>query len=129
MKIVFYAFLLFLLAAGCKNETVNPRSGLFGKWELRAQSGGWVMTKTYPPGNGNVLRFNQDSTFAFYKGAQLTIQGTFQVVTKGSTGTNEKTTFIYYNHTATGDIFELKKDTLVIGTSIADGPSSVYVRL
>jgi hypothetical protein len=109
---------IFLIAAGCKKSgTVGPKSNIiFGKWELRSQIGGWVTTITYQPGNGNILKLNSDYTYIFYKQSQITTQGTFQIVKK-----NHALDSIYYNH-ANGDVIQLKNDTLIIGTSIADGP-------
>jgi hypothetical protein len=84
--------------------------------------------RSFAPGNGNMIQFNADSTYKFYRGFSVTGQGTFHITEKTFTMTPEKFNYIYYDHDTTGDLLQLKNDTLTIGSSAADGLSSIYVK-
>lgn len=135
MKKLLFTACLAMITAGCKKESqtthVNSRAGnkaLFAKWELRRTSGGLQPDVLYLPGNGNGIQFNADSTYAFYTGGTVSKQGTFHIAENSFAMTPEKFEFIYYDHSNSGDIITLKSDTLIIGTSAADGIESLYIK-
>lgn len=136
IKIFTIAALLLFAAAGCKKDinssstlrtSKNVTTELFSKWELRIQRGGMVPDVNFAPGNGNIKQFNADGTYKFYENGAVTAQGTFEIKV-GSNSDNESLKYIYYDHATTGEIFEIRDNTLTLGTSAADGPSYVYAK-
>jgi hypothetical protein len=134
MKVFLFIFCIAVIVISCKKESQGPKiknitnSALFAKWELRYQNGGLMPQKAFAPGNGNIIQFNADSTYKFYQGFSVTGQGTFHIIEKSFTTVPEKLNFIYYDHSSIGDLIALKNDTLTIGSSAADGLSSIYIK-
>ncbi|HVW97672.1 MAG TPA: hypothetical protein VHA56_16985 [Mucilaginibacter sp.] len=131
MRKQLFFILLAMAFVSCKKENIHADvktdSSLFAKWELRQTDGGLQPSVVYTPGNGNIVQLSSDSTYKFFTGGSVSKQGTFHVEEKSyPTGSFS---FIYYDHAENGDVFFMKNDSLVIGTSAADGLSSVYVRL
>jgi hypothetical protein len=125
-----YISILFILAAaaGCKKDTqTQVATGLTGKWELTQEVGGFAPTKIYTPGTGNSLQFSADSTFVQYQNAKVVRQGSYSVVKNGITFAGTTFDALYVNHKL-WDMMQLKTDTLVIGSSAADGLEDTYVR-
>ena len=131
MKAITVLFLFIsIFALACHKDHVVRGAGstsLFGKWELRNRSSS-IPSVSYPPGNGNIAQFNQDSTYAFYNKSTTSSQGTFHIVMKNLVSGVNNYDSIYYKPSNTGDLIQLRNDTLIIGTSIADGLTSLYVR-
>jgi hypothetical protein len=122
------AVLLLGITACNKGEPVTP--GLFGKWELRRQSGGLLgLDTTYKVGNGTMYQFKSDSTYLYYVKHQLTSRGTFRIKALNVPGINSVTR-IYFDHdTAYGEPFVYTGTTIIIGTSAADGIESEYDKI
>lgn len=58
---VFLALLFGLFFFSCKKNSpqININEALIGSWELRQTYGGLAGTTTnYPPGNGNIIKFD-----------------------------------------------------------------------
>ncbi|HEY8929221.1 MAG TPA: hypothetical protein VIM55_08530 [Mucilaginibacter sp.] len=135
IKIFTLAALVVLAIAGCKKDlnpttirtSKNVTSELISKWELRIQRGGMVPDVNFAPGNGNIKQFNADGTYKFYENGAVTAQGTFEIK-MSSNSDNESLKYIYYDHATTGEIFDIRDNTLTLGTSAADGPSYVYAK-
>ena len=135
MKRIAFVLFVAVIAAGCGKDKIVKKTipatstALFAKWELWYQDGGLQPGVSFAPGNGNIVQFNADSTYVFYQKGIITKQGTFHVQENSySLGINGKVDYIYYDHNATGEVLQLKKDTLIIGTNIADGLASIYLK-
>ena len=128
-NILLITFVICSFFVGCKKTTdVALSSVVFGTWELRTQYGGVVGILQFPPGSGNTLQFNKDSTFAQYSSFMLTNHGTFHVIKNAYTILQIKYDGIYYNNSSNGQaLMQGLKDSLVIG-SVTSALSAVYVR-
>ena len=61
-------------------KDIDTRKALVGTWELRETSGGMIPGATnYPPGNGNVLKFTED-TYIISKNGQVVKSGKYLLV-------------------------------------------------
>jgi hypothetical protein len=87
-KAIMKAILLVASLACCllackKSEPIS--SGIFGKWELRRQYGGFIIPpdSMYKPGNGNILQFNRDSTYKKYIRGKLSHEGIYRIRKNG----------------------------------------------
>lgn len=110
-----------------KTKTV-ANSPLFVKWELRIERGGLQPDRNFATGNGNIVQFNADSTYAFYIDGAVIKQVTFHITTKIYAQGPEKLDLIYYDNNTNGEVIDVQNDMLTLGTSIADGPSYVYAK-
>ncbi len=134
MKVFLVVFFAALIAVACKKESTGAKmknsanNSLFARWELRVLRGGLQPYTNFAPGNGNMLQFNADSTYAFYQNNNITSQGTFHIVPNAFVQGPEPPDLIYYDHNTSGEVLFLKNDTLTIGSSAPDGPSYVYVK-
>ncbi len=124
-------FILIIAAACCmlackKSETVSP--GLFGKWELRRSVGSIAgYDSTYKAGNGTIMQFKSDSTFAYYIKGKLTSQGTFHIKTFiPPSGPYQE---IVYNNNTSGPPFNMQGTQLTIGEDFDDGVASSYQKI
>jgi hypothetical protein len=114
----------------CKKEktitTVSP--GLYGTWELRSIVGGWGHKEIIAPGKGEQYQFNTGDTYLKIKDAKIEKQGAFKITYDG-----ESNGFKYGLITLTNpdytDAFSIKADTIYIGSSAADGPSYLYIKI
>jgi hypothetical protein len=128
--------LVFCVAGtmGCKKDKkVTPPvnlgdAALFSKWELRNQSGGLRPDVNYAPGNGNILQFNQDSTYTFFIGNAVFQHGVFHINEKTSMTEPDKFKYIYYDKETAGYPLVIRHDTLIIGNNAADGIESMYIK-
>ncbi|MBB5396215.1 hypothetical protein [Mucilaginibacter sp. AK015] len=129
MKKILFCVAILACLASCKKEKTALSPGLFGKWELRSKSGGFSGTVGYyPPGNGDIYQFNSDSTYSKIDSNKVTSAGKFHIkitnIEQGYKQGNIEFVDIDYK-----DAFAMKKDTIYIGTSIADGIRSVYAKI
>ncbi|MFL5746439.1 MAG: hypothetical protein ACJ751_17310 [Niastella sp.] len=62
----------------CKKDKNNndPKNDLKSTWELAEYGTSWMPNQTYEPGNGNLLRFNDD-TFIKYDKDKVLEQGKY----------------------------------------------------
>jgi hypothetical protein len=126
-KALLLAAVVVAFASCTKDGIVNP--GFFGKYELRASYGGLIGAyNTYEPGNGNIFQFNSDSTYVRYVDNKLESKGNFHLRIYG-TEDNAKFGSIYFDNTEYSEAFRIKADTITIGTTIADGIASNYVKI
>jgi hypothetical protein len=130
MKKPLFIVLILLIVLGCKKEKKTlPTPGLFGTWELRHGYGGIAgISVAYPPGNGQKIQFNADSTFKMFQQLNITNQGTFSIVKNGITVGQSKFDAIYFDHNTAGQIIEIKSDTLSMWNDFPDAMTSVYVK-
>jgi len=73
---------LLLVCFSCKKPTpyIQPNTGsLTGTWELTESYGGGSISKAYPPGNNNIIRFT-DSTYQNYANGVLLKSGLYTIV-------------------------------------------------
>ena len=84
--IVMLALLLTTLFACKKNKDNNDdlKKDLVSVWELAEASSAMTPVKTYDPGNGNILRINNNATYAYFKDSQVVEQGNYSVVADDS---------------------------------------------
>jgi len=123
--------LLLLIVAACttackKDKQITP--GMFGTWELRSVDGGWGTAETYPAGSSTKYQFKSDSTYVKYKGNVMENQGKFSIRILGKERGFDYGTIKFTQPDYT-DAFQIKKDTIYIGTSIADGPTYQYIKI
>jgi hypothetical protein len=82
---IIVAYLCILLISfGCKKDNlekpVNYKIAVQGSWELRTTSAAMIPgAQAYPPGNGNVLKFN-NSRYEKYVNGALTQSGHFAII-------------------------------------------------
>lgn len=134
-------FLLICLSAiilslnSCKKSGGNNNQSLPGSWELRYLEGGYILsiqTGSYPPGNGNIYKFT-DNSYWHYSGGQLIDSGGYRI-TKDTISPFQKNmdmlTFINVN-TPRSVFFEFSNNNLTIYSGIiaADGTIGTYSRL
>jgi hypothetical protein len=140
MRIVKVFLVVFCLAAvsmSCKKDSQSTtrdkiksaaNSPFFGKWELRITRGGLQPDVNFAAGNGHIVQFNADSTYAFYTAGAVTKQGSFHIATLSYAQGTQKAYLIYYDSSPNGEVIDVQDDMLTLGTSIADGPSYVYAK-
>jgi len=130
MKNLLLIIFALVIIAGCKKaeKVVLPR-GIIGTWELRTIYGIGVLN--FPPGNGNTLQFNQDSTYISSQPPNANTNGVFHVVKNGITLGQTKYDELYYNNSKPGQIMELQNDTLALAPPIqgADVGAAVFIRI
>jgi hypothetical protein len=126
--------LLALIAACCllackKGAMVSP--GLFGKWELRHSYGGLAgFDSVYKAGNGNIYQLNSDSTYKHFAKNKLDRQGNFHIKMFNNPNQNSISLYmIYFDNDTYGDAFNMKNDTITIGTTVTDGIASDYKKI
>jgi len=126
MKKILLPIVVLALAA-CKKNQQAPAVSLTGKWELRETLGGFK-DSTYAAGNGTIIQFNSNYTYQhFTKGIQDD-QGTYQYKKNGITFSGAKYDELILNYTY-GQPVTLNGNKLSIGTSVADGPQSDFVKI
>jgi hypothetical protein len=124
--------LLFILVAfslvSCKkNEPISP--GLFGKWELRRKYGGLAgMDSIYKAGNGDIVQFNSDSTYAHYVKRKLANTGVFHIRVLNTPGINAVDE-IYFDNTDYGSRFTINGTKMTIGEDFDDGIAADYEKI
>lgn len=128
MKKIILLLAIVAGLASCKKDQTEVNSGLFGTWELRGISGGWGIAQVYTPGNGNKYEFTIDSSYVRYKNNAIENQGKFSLNIIGKERGFDYGS-IKFTQPAYSDAFQIKKDTMYIGTNIADGPSFLYVKI
>ncbi len=67
-----------VLIAGCRKITAVPNAGLSGTWELTRIEAN--LTQNYPAGNGNLLKFSDDSSYQMYTNGTLLKSGRFSII-------------------------------------------------
>ncbi|MEO6630913.1 MAG: hypothetical protein ABIN13_04295 [Mucilaginibacter sp.] len=136
MRVFLFVCCLALVAVGCKKDLQGTRvkikaaanSALFGKWELRITRGGLQPDVNFAAGNGHIVQFNADSTYAFYTAGAVTKQGSFHIATLSYAQGTQKAYLVYYDSSPNGEVIDVQNDMLTLGTSIADGPSYIYAK-
>jgi hypothetical protein len=127
MKKILLLIVITSGLAACKKGQVEQPSGLTGKWELRETLGGFK-DSTYAAGNGTILQFNSNNTYKhFTKGIQDD-QGTYQYKKAGITFSGYKYDELILNYTY-GQPVTLNGNKLSIGTAVADGPQSNFIKV
>lgn len=131
MKIFTLAALVAVCMLACKKpQPLSPY--LFGKWEVRRTYGGFIIPSdsTYKPGNGNIMQFNSDSTYAAYQHNNLVSKGVFHVTTnafKNGTTTYDE---IYFDNDSTGrSLIILSGDILTLKPLIPDISLTDYQKI
>jgi len=124
---LLFIVILFSLISCKKSEPVSP--GLFGKWELRRKYGGFAgMDSIYKAGNGYIIQFNRDSTYASYVKSKLIYSGNFHIriiyIPDGN-GVSE----IYFNDTDYGSRFTINGTKMTIGEDFDDGIAADYEKI
>src|SRR5437588_10132955 len=78
-KILLVIVVCFGMLACKKSASVS--AGIFGKWELRRQYGGYGgFDSTYRGSNGRIYQFNRDSTYKKLSNGKLIMQGVFHIL-------------------------------------------------
>jgi len=133
-KTTFTSLLLLLVVTACfttcKKENNASSSPLFCKWEVRrVNSGSFArFDSTYKAGNGNIYKFNSDSTFTQYAAGKVILTGSFHIrIDSGSTQNFEG--FFRLNNDVYGNYISLYNNILIIGTTAADGNATIYNKI
>jgi hypothetical protein len=125
-------FLLLMIAAcflGCKkSEPITP--GLFGKWELRKQTGGIAgIDSSYKAGNGDIIQFNSDSTFKHYIKGKLDLQGIFHYKKNGYVLGQAVYDELDFNDSGFPNAVTVNGDKMTIGLDFDDGIAAQYQKI
>ena len=124
---LLFILVVFSLVSCKKNEAVSP--GLFGKWELRRKYGGLAgMDSIYNAGNGDIVQFNSDSTYAHYVKRKLANTGVFHIKVLYIPDGNGVTE-IYFGNTEYGSQFTLNGTKMTIGEDFDDGIATDYEKI
>jgi len=67
-----------LLVTACRKSTAVTNAGLSGTWELTRIEAN--LTQNYPAGNGNLLKFSDDSSYQKYTNGTLSKSGKFSII-------------------------------------------------
>jgi len=114
--------------AACKKEKTTTNANVFGKWELRAIQGSLPTPLLKNPGNGDIYRFNSDSTYVRYIDNKVQSQGKFSIKITEVRDTI-KFGSINLTNPAYQDAWSQTPNTIAIGTSALDGPTYIYRRI
>ncbi|MDQ3292186.1 MAG: hypothetical protein M3Q05_12945 [Bacteroidota bacterium] len=130
-KLILLLVLLNLTCIlGCRKEKID--NTLTGRWELRSTAGGYNMPHTYTPGNGTILKFEDDKYYRYSNG-QLVKSGTYTLVEGRSFDNRRMNQIIYDGDTSFPTKFlEIRKGKLIIylGAHISlDGAVVQYEKL
>jgi hypothetical protein len=118
---------ILTIVSACEKD--GEGTSVIGKWELRHQGGGWGVDTSFAPGNGNTIEFNAASRFTQMR-VDTTLTGQYSIKAETDSIGYRNGTLIYPNPLYPfTEPLRLKHDTLYIGTSIADGIVSQYVKL
>ena len=83
--ILFFLTALVCVSPGCKK--VSEGDSLIGAWELRQSTGGMTPAVSYSPGNGNILKFT-DNSYELYTNSQFTRSGSYTLQFDNTAQTN-----------------------------------------
>ena len=135
IRLFLFVFCAAIISTGCKKDLKTTaklkaaaNSPLFAKWELRIERGGLQPDRNFAAGNGNIVHFNADSTYAYYIDDAVTKHGTFHIATQVYAQGPEKFDLIYFDKSNDGEMIVVENDKLTLGTSAADGPSYIYAK-
>ena len=129
--IICLVSLLFVFSACRKNGKCSDDQSegkLNGTWELRSVVGGFSGGKTYPDGNGNIIKF-EGSTYTRYTNGQQYSQGSF-TISKEIFPENNKVMDKLKSLDGAEVFVEITSNILTIyhGSIAADGTRSTYAR-
>ena len=128
MKYLLFIAVITCYVTGCKKDG-QVSTDITGTWELRNYSGTIAgVNKNYPKGNGSLMQFNADGSYASFVNFQPNIQGKYRIVKDAVQWAGQTYDGIYYNDNSNVDFMLLKADTLTIGNTFPDGVTQVYVR-
>jgi hypothetical protein len=139
MKKLFTLMLISVatLSLSCKKEketTITPKD-LLGSWEMRSFVGGYqdvsVPPMTYPPGNGNILRFTETNYEKLSKG-RPSVTGTYELKLEKFQAGKLMSRIIYDGKTDDTEQFvEIVDGKLKVyfGIIAADGTESLYQKI
>lgn len=117
----------FGMLACKKSASISP--GIFGKWELRRQYGGFGgFDSTYKAGNGRIYQFNRDSSYKKLSNGKLIMQGVFHIL-KINYPSGSSSLEIRFDNNLYGELFTLNGTKLTIGTTATDGIAMDYVKI
>ena len=135
IRLFLFVFCAAIMSTGCKKGLqataklkAAANSPLFAKWELRIERGGLQPDRNFAAGNGNIVQFNADSTYAYYIDDAVTKRGTFHITTQTYAQGPVKLDLIYFDKSNDGEVIVVENDQLTLGTSAADGPSYIYAK-
>jgi len=133
MKNKITIVLIVCIIGGCKKDPVALNSQLQGTWELVKSYSGWGGVQEYSSGNGNTLKFSENSFVRNIKTTDTTfaISGTFSVYTGKPCEYASEQTLIKFNHDEISSSVSILNGELTIGTTecVADGGSSTYKKI
>ncbi|RWY49495.1 hypothetical protein [Mucilaginibacter gilvus] len=108
-----------------KNAQVTP--GLFGRWELAYVHGGLAPARAIT-NSGNMYQFNSDSTYVKYLENKVTASGKFSIKITEIRDTL-KFGRITFTNPDYSDAWTETPQSIITGTSAADGPSYQYFKV
>jgi len=135
---------LLLIAVGCK-KSASPDSQLYGNWKLKVYSAGFAGGFQPGPDSVYILSIQGDHGFTSKINADLLAVGAY-TITDVKIGDYQSPAIAFNNLPGPGGPcnclylpgvilagmtlpYQLNKDTLILGTSILDGPVYQYVRV
>lgn len=117
-----------------KNNLIS--NGIVGTWELKEAQNGMIPSKSYPPGNGDILQFT-DSIYKRFNNGILIKTGHYKIVADSSvmaavgldipTGQFTNRMIFDNDHASDKTFIEIKNNrlTLLSGFFPADGGSRI----
>ena len=129
MKKYFLILAIAFVVLACKKDKTVVNTSVFGKWELRAKSGGFTgATTKYAAGNGDIYQFNNDSTYTWTEKDRLLGSGKFHISITGKEKNMQYGT-IKFDGIDENEMFTFKTDTISVGSMIAEAMISTYVKV
>lgn len=124
------SFGLLFFITSCKKKTIEPtEADLNGTWELRYLAGIQVagMDPNYKPGNGNLLKFNQES-YERYDSGKLVDSGKFTIKPDVTTVSSSQTNYSILLKNQTKLYLNLSAKKLIVfdGIIASDGTEATY---
>ncbi|MBG9376349.1 hypothetical protein I5907_08895 [Panacibacter sp. DH6] len=135
MKKAAFVFVCLAALAACRKDLTVLKDDLNGTWELKRSFSGWAGERVYEPGNGNTVRFSENTytSVVVYADTTYTTEGTFSL-TKGKPSCiteGDDRALINFDNSIFENTISIVDNELTISNTecIADGGSSTYRRI
>jgi hypothetical protein len=126
-KVLMMIAVVACFAACKKDEKLQVTPGLFGKWELAYRHGG-LSPSVKVNNTGDMYQFNSDSSYVRYIDNKATASGKFSINIYETRDTL-KFGIIKFTNPNSSEAWAETPHSIIIGSSIADGPSYEYVKV
>lgn len=127
---------LVLIAAvatlfSCKKENINAK--IQGTWELREYHSAWLETKYFPVGNGNTIKFSNNTYTTQTKTADTAYSnnGTYKLYSGKPCTSAKEQQLIKFESSNIPSGITLQGDELIISSNecVEDGDAATYQKI